>query len=139
MPWQERSRKSFNDRLDAFSHCGLQLTLKPRTECLCRSVRIVTSAVDTGLEQREIPIQEVDPQTGLSKTRVKKCWAILPGGKSMHDLSSPNQVWRRMSLTCYVPALMHCSREFRQPLFRYIGVTKSGGRRPKGICSFVCM
>lgn len=46
------------------------------------SVRIVTSAVDPGLEQREIPIQEVDLKTGLSQTAVKKCWAILPGGES---------------------------------------------------------
>lgn len=46
------------------------------------SVRIVTSAVDPGLEQREIPIQEVDLRTGLSQTAVKKCWAILPGGES---------------------------------------------------------
>ena len=46
-------------------------------------VRIVTSAVDPILELRQLKIQEVDPNTGETKTREKKCWAILPGGEAV--------------------------------------------------------
>ena len=44
-------------------------------------VRIVTSAVDPTLEERALPIREVDPVTGEHRNLTKKCWAILPGGE----------------------------------------------------------
>lgn len=48
---------------------------------LCSRVRIVTSAVDAGLEERHIPVIYTDSKTGQKKNGQKTCWAILPGGE----------------------------------------------------------
>jgi hypothetical protein len=53
-------------------------------------VRIVTSAVDPTLEERALPIREVDPITGAHRNLTKKCWAILPGGKHARPECSSN-------------------------------------------------